>query len=88
MTTFSFYETVTGVCHARSRQRWLSFVSLDPKSMSRSRKVAWVDGGLALIYAALFGGLIRASNEAAADAIRRYGHNVDSGALELISAVV
>ena len=56
--------------------------------MSRSCKVAWVDGGLAVIYAALFGGLIRASNEAAADAIRRYGHNIDSGALELIGAVV
>jgi hypothetical protein len=56
--------------------------------MTRGRKVAWIDGGFALMYAALFGCLVHASNEAAADAVRRYGHNVDSGALESMAAVV
>jgi hypothetical protein len=56
--------------------------------MSASHKVAFLDGGLALICAALCGWLVRVSNEAAAEAIRRYGHNVDSGALEWIAAVV
>jgi hypothetical protein len=56
--------------------------------MIASRKVAWVDGGFALMYAALFGCLVHASNKAAADTVRRYGYNVDSGALELMGAVV
>ena len=56
--------------------------------MSASHKIAFVDGGLALMGAALRGWLVRVSNEAAADAVRRYGHNVDSGALEWIAAVV
>jgi len=47
-----------------------------------------MDGGLALLCVTLFGWLVRASNEAAADAVRRYGHNVDSGALEWIAAFV
>jgi hypothetical protein len=56
--------------------------------MSASHKVAFVDGGLALICVTLCGWLVRVSNEAAADAVRRYGYNVDSGALEWIAAVV
>jgi hypothetical protein len=32
--------------------------------------------------------LLWLSNEAAADAVRRYGHNVDSGALEFVAAVL
>ena len=56
--------------------------------MSASHKVAFLDGGLALISAALCGWLVGVSNEAASEAIRRYGHNVDSGALEWIAAVV
>jgi hypothetical protein len=56
--------------------------------MTPGRKVAWVDGGFALMYATLFGCLVHASNEAVADTVRRYGYNVDSGALELMAAVV
>ncbi len=56
--------------------------------MSASHRVAFVDGGLALICAVLCGWLVHVSNEAAADAVRRYGHNVDSGAMEWIGAVV
>jgi hypothetical protein len=32
---FEFYETVSGVCHARSRQRWLSSVSLGREQAPR-----------------------------------------------------
>ena len=55
--------------------------------MTPSRKVAWVDIIVAFLYAALLAWLVHASHEAAADAVRRYGQNVDSGALEFIAAV-
>jgi hypothetical protein len=56
--------------------------------MTASRKVAWVNIAIALLYAGVFAWLLHASHEAAADAVRRYGHNVDSGALEYIAAVL
>jgi hypothetical protein len=56
--------------------------------MSPSHKVALVDGSIAFIYGTLCAWLMWVSNQEAADAVRRYGHNVDSGALELIAAVV
>jgi len=41
---------------------------------------AKTDAAVALLFAALCGWSLYAANEAAADAVRRYGHNVDSGA--------
>jgi hypothetical protein len=63
-------------------------VLVRPKKMTASRKVAWVDIALALLYAGVFAWLLHASHKAAADAVRRYGHNVDSGALEYVAAVL
>jgi hypothetical protein len=56
--------------------------------MTAARTAAWIDIALALLYAAVFAWLLHASDEAAADAVRRYGRNVDSGALEFIAAIV
>lgn len=53
-----------------------------------SRHLVWVDGAVSLVYAALFVWAIYTANEAAADAVRRYGHNVDSGALVFMAAVL
>jgi len=46
-----------------------------------------IDTGVALFYAALSTCLIYISIAAAEDAVRRYGRNVDSGALEWFVAV-
>jgi len=59
-----------------------------PNEMTLTRAVAWIDIALAFLYTVVFAWLLRASYEAAADAVRRYGHNVDSGALESIAAVI
>ena len=56
--------------------------------MTPTRTVAWIDIALAFLYTGLFAWLLDASQEAAADAVRRYGRNVDSGALEYIAAVI
>jgi uncharacterized membrane protein len=56
--------------------------------MTTSRTVAWIDIVLAFVYAGVFVWLLHASQEAAAGAIRRYGRNMDSGALEYIAAVI
>src|SRR5262245_56758613 len=55
--------------------------------MTASRKVARVDIAVAVLYAGVFECLLHASSEVAADAVGRYGHNVDSGALEFIAAI-
>jgi hypothetical protein len=57
-------------------------------SLIRSRSVVWIDTGVAILSAALFFWSIHAANEAAADAVRRYGYNVDSGALVLAVGVI
>ena len=56
--------------------------------MTATRTVAWIDIALAFVYTAVFAGLLHAAQEAAADAVRRYGRNVDSGALEYLAAVI
>lgn len=56
--------------------------------MISARRTAWIDGTVALLYLALFVWAIYTANEAAAEAVRRYGHNVDSGALVFVAAVL
>ena len=50
--------------------------------------VVRIDVAVAVVFATLFVWSIYAANEAAADAVRRYGHNVDSGALQIAAAIV
>ena len=63
-------------------------VLVRPNEMTPSRMVAWIDTALAFVFTGVFAWLLHASHEAAADAVRRYGHNVDSGALAAIAAVI
>ena len=49
--------------------------------MTMQRKTLWFDSAMAVLFALTAAWLIYAANKAAEDAIRRYGHNVDSGAL-------
>src|SRR5262245_5227514 len=56
--------------------------------MTATRTVARIDIILAFLYTSVFAGLLHASHEAAADAVRRYGRNVDSGPLEFLAAVI
>jgi hypothetical protein len=50
--------------------------------------LVWLDAFASLIMASGVGWFLYISNEAAADAVRRYGRNVDSGALEYVAAIV
>ena len=56
--------------------------------VSIERRVAWIDAGIAGIFALAFFWTMHAAKEAAADAVRRYGHNVDSGAIANAAAVI
>ena len=56
--------------------------------MSNMRIVAWIDAVFSCVFVLLVVLLIYLANQAAADAIRRYGHNVDSGALAYFVAIV
>ena len=48
---------------------------------TRNRSLTKFDGAVAVFFGVLCGWAIHESYAAAQDAIRRYGHNVDSGAL-------
>jgi hypothetical protein len=56
--------------------------------MTRARLAAWIDAGCSTLFVLLGLWGIHAANEAAADAVRRYGHNVDSGAIVYFAVVV
>jgi cell division protein FtsW (lipid II flippase) len=56
--------------------------------MTRPKTIARIDLGVAICLAALSLFLIYAADSAAADAVRKYGRNVDSGALEWMAAVL
>jgi cell division protein FtsW (lipid II flippase) len=56
--------------------------------MTGPKVFARIDLVVAICLAALSLLLIYAADRAAADAVRRYGHNVDSGALEWMAAVL
>ncbi len=56
--------------------------------VTSSKLVAKIDLWAAACFAALSLLLIYAGNRAAADEVQRYGHNVDSGALEWMVAVL
>ena len=58
------------------------------RSFNYSRWFAWIDAAVALLFALLFARSIYAANAAAAEAVRLYGRNVDSGALLYAAAVV
>ena len=47
-----------------------------------NQRAAKTDAVVALVFIALFCWSVFASYQAAADAVRRYGHNVDSGAVQ------
>ncbi|MEC5388316.1 hypothetical protein VVD49_21465 [Uliginosibacterium sp. H3] len=53
-----------------------------------AKTVGWIDASVSVLFAGLFAWAIYAANEAAADAVRHYGYNVDSGALVYIGAVI
>jgi hypothetical protein len=55
--------------------------------MISARRTAWIDGAVALLYLALFVWAVYTANAAAADAVRRYGYNVDSGAIVFVAAI-
>ena len=55
---------------------------------TRSNSVAIIDLYAAIFLAALSALLIHVSNSAADDAVRRYGHNVDSGVFEWLAGVL
>ncbi|BCT93586.1 hypothetical protein LYSHEL_26110 [Lysobacter helvus] len=52
------------------------------------RTRAWIDTAAAIVFTCMGALLLNASRVAAADAVRRYGRNVDSGALESMAALV
>jgi Na+/H+-dicarboxylate symporter len=56
--------------------------------MKATRVAFWFDTIVAILFAFLFAWFIYVANEAAAEAVRRYGRNVDSGALAWAAAVI
>ena len=52
------------------------------------RRIPWVSASASLASFALAAWLFRLSSQAAADAVARYGRNVDSGALEYAVASI
>jgi len=65
-----------------SGSRSNEFQSERAKVSEKIRLAAKVDAVAAVIFTALFGWSVHASHQAAEDAIQRYGHNVDSGAVQ------
>ena len=49
---------------------------------------AWIDAAAAMAFVGIFALLLNGSRIAAEEAVRLYGHNVDSGAYEYIAAVL
>jgi hypothetical protein len=49
---------------------------------------AWIDAAAAAAFVGMFALLLNGSRVAAEEAVRLYGHNVDSGAYEYIAAVL
>jgi hypothetical protein len=52
------------------------------------KPLTYLDAIVAVLMVASLGWLLHASSRAAAEAIRLYGHNVDSGAIEGITATL
>ena len=82
MSLFSFIRT------SRAERRSTPTLERMEPSISRERVLAWIDTAAAILLATCAGWLIYISNEAAAEAVRRYGHNVDSGALTYTVAIL
>lgn len=61
--------------------RPINIHGLNNTMTTRLDRVLWIDVSSAVLFACLFVWAIYTANEAVADALRRYGHNVDSGAL-------
>jgi hypothetical protein len=53
-----------------------------------AKTLTYLDAIVAVVMVVSLGWLIHASSRAAAEAIRLYGHNVDSGAIEGITATL
>ena len=56
--------------------------------MHSDQSVARSDALIALVFSALFCWSAFASYQAAADAVQRYGYNVDSGAIEAMVGII